>query len=78
MTAHKILFPVINGMSDRPCSIKDHSADPVPIYGDGVRMDEIQEFGECSCARGGLCRINGEELLILALDRVNKTHKYGA
>jgi len=63
-----------------PCSIKDHSADPVPvlIYGDEVRVDEITEFGERSCARGGLCRITGAGLLPTALDLVNQAHKYGA
>jgi 2,3-bisphosphoglycerate-independent phosphoglycerate mutase len=63
-----------------PCSIKDHSADPVPvlIYGDGVRVDDVTEFGERSCARGGLCRITGAGLLPTALDLVNQAHKYGA
>ena len=63
-----------------PCSIKDHSADPVPvlIYGDGVRVDEVTEFGERSCTRGGLCRITGAGLLPTALDLVNQAHKYGA
>ncbi len=63
-----------------PCAIKDHSADPVPvlIYGDGVRVDEVKAFGERSCAQGGLCRITGAGLLPIALDLINKAHKYGA
>ncbi|MGB8309013.1 MAG: 2,3-bisphosphoglycerate-independent phosphoglycerate mutase [Methanoregula sp.] len=63
-----------------PCSIKDHSADPVPviIYGDGVRVDYVKEYGERACARGGLCRITGAELLPTALDLINQAHKYGA
>ncbi len=63
-----------------PCAIKDHSADPVPvlIYGEGVRVDEVKAFGERSCAQGGLCRITGAGLLPIALDLINKAHKYGA
>jgi 2,3-bisphosphoglycerate-independent phosphoglycerate mutase len=63
-----------------PCSIKDHSADPVPvlIHGDGVRVDDVERFDEYSCARGGLNRICGTSLLATALDLINKTHKFGA
>ena len=63
-----------------PCSIRDHSADPVPvlIHGDGVRVDDVTRFDEYSCARGGLNRICGTSLLATALDLINKTHKFGA
>jgi 2,3-bisphosphoglycerate-independent phosphoglycerate mutase len=63
-----------------PCSIKDHSADPVPvlIHGDGVRVDDVTRFDEYSCARGGLNRITGAALLATALDLINKAHKFGA
>jgi 2,3-bisphosphoglycerate-independent phosphoglycerate mutase len=63
-----------------PCTIKDHSADPVPvlIHGDGVRVDDVTRFDEYSCARGGLTRITGAALLATALDLVNKAHKFGA
>jgi len=63
-----------------PCTIKDHSADPVPvlIHGDGVRVDDVIRFEEYSCARGGLTRITGAALLATALDLINKAHKFGA
>jgi len=63
-----------------PCTIKDHSADPVPVLirGTGVRTDEVTEFGERTCARGGLCRITGAGLLQIVLDLTNRAHKYGA
>ena len=63
-----------------PCTIRDHSADPVPvlIHGDGVRVDDVTRFDEYSCARGGLTRITGAALLATALDLINKTHKFGA
>ena len=63
-----------------PCSIKDHSADPVPVIirGDGVRMDNVVRFDEYSCAEGGLNRIHGCDLMPIALDLINKAHKFGA
>jgi 2,3-bisphosphoglycerate-independent phosphoglycerate mutase len=63
-----------------PCTIKDHSADPVPVIirGDGVRMDDVVRFDEYTCAGGGLNRIRGCDLLPIALDLINKAHKFGA
>jgi len=63
-----------------PCTIRDHSADPVPvlIHGDGVRTDEVTGFDEYRCAGGGLNRITGGTLLPIALDLINKAHKFGA
>ena len=63
-----------------PCTIKDHSADPVPVIirGEGVRMDDVVRFNEYSCSHGGLNRIRGCDLLPIALDLINKAHKFGA
>ncbi|HQD25363.1 MULTISPECIES: 2,3-bisphosphoglycerate-independent phosphoglycerate mutase [Methanoculleus] len=63
-----------------PCSIKDHSADPVPVVirGPGVRVDRNTRFDEISCAEGGLHRIRGLDLMPIVLDLINKSHKYGA
>jgi 2,3-bisphosphoglycerate-independent phosphoglycerate mutase len=63
-----------------PCTIKDHSADPVPVLirGDGVRTDNVTAFDEYRCAGGGLNRITGAALLPIALDLINKAHKFGA
>ncbi len=63
-----------------PCSVKDHSADPVPVVirGGSVRTDSVQRFDEISCAEGGLCRISGSSLLPIALDLINRSKKYGA
>ncbi|WP_292366501.1 MULTISPECIES: 2,3-bisphosphoglycerate-independent phosphoglycerate mutase [unclassified Methanoculleus] len=63
-----------------PCSVKDHSADPVPVVirGPGVRIDRTNRFDEVSCAEGGLHRIRGCDLMPIALDLINKSHKYGA
>jgi len=71
---------IICGDHSTPCTIKDHSADPVPliIRGEGVRMDDVVRFNEYTCAKGGLCRIPGTALMPIALDLINRTHKFGA
>ncbi|MEN6512464.1 MAG: phosphoglycerate mutase, partial [Methanoculleus sp.] len=71
---------IITGDHSTPVCIKDHSADPVPVIirGEGVRMDDIVRYDEFSCAKGGLGRIRGVDLLPIALDLVNKSHKFGA
>jgi 2,3-bisphosphoglycerate-independent phosphoglycerate mutase len=63
-----------------PCSVKDHSADPVPlvIRGEGVRVDDVVSFDEFTCAHGGLHRLPGTALMPVLLDLINKSHKYGA
>ncbi len=62
-----------------PLSIGQHSADPVPIsiLGD-VRTDSVKKFTERSCARGGLGRICGINLIDIILDLSNKTKLFGA
>ena len=68
------------GDHSTPCAVRDHSADPVPlfIHGEGVRVDRVDRFTEASCAEGGLHRIPGSSLLPILLDLVNKAKKYGA
>jgi 2,3-bisphosphoglycerate-independent phosphoglycerate mutase len=63
-----------------PVSIKDHSADPVPIlmHGPGVRMDDVAHYNELIAYKGGLNRIRGMDVMPIALDLINKTKKYGA
>ena len=63
-----------------PCTIKDHSADPVPlvIRGEGVRVDIVDAFDEYACASGGMHRIRGRDLMPVIEDLVNLAHKYGA
>ncbi|MCS7112772.1 MAG: 2,3-bisphosphoglycerate-independent phosphoglycerate mutase [Nitrososphaerota archaeon] len=63
-----------------PCSIRTHSADPVPvaIAGPDIRVDDVGRFEERLCAKGGLNRIRGLDLMPILLDVANLTHKYGA
>jgi len=78
--ARKDLLVAICGDHSTPCTIKEHSADPVPliIHGDGIRTDNVTKYDEISCSAGGMCRICGSSLMPILLDLVDKTHKYGA
>ncbi len=74
------LMIAVCGDHSTPCTIKEHSADPVPliIRGDGTRIDRVSAYDEISCAAGALCRISGGDLMPILLDLIDKTHKYGA
>ncbi len=63
-----------------PCDVMDHSGDPVPllIAGKGVRTDNVKSFGERNAARGGLCRIKGNDLLNILLQLAGLSEKFGA
>lgn len=80
LLAAKDCIIIICADHSTPCTIKDHSADPVPVLirGDGVRMDDVVRFDEFQCARGGLNRIRGCDLMPTALDLINRAHKFGA
>ncbi|MEM3695933.1 MAG: 2,3-bisphosphoglycerate-independent phosphoglycerate mutase [Candidatus Bathyarchaeia archaeon] len=58
----------------------EHEADPVPvaITGPYVRCDDVKEFGERSCAKGGLNRIRGMDLMPILMNFLGKTRKFGA
>ncbi len=62
-----------------PISIRQHSADPVPlaILGD-VRTDDVKKYSERDCAKGGLNRIQGINLISMVLDLSNESELYGA
>jgi len=53
----------ITGDHSTPCSLKDHSGDPVPflIHGDGT--DSVSKFGEKECRKGKLGEILGKDYL---------------
>ncbi len=62
------------------CLTGNHEGDPVPvaIVGPYVRRDGVEEFGERSCAKGGLNRIRGIDLMPTIMDFLGKTRKFGA
>ncbi len=69
---------VITADHSTPCSVGDHSGDPVPlmIYSDDSRH-EGYEFNEISCAKGSL-RIRGEDIMNIIMNVTNRAEKYGA
>ncbi|OIQ54291.1 2,3-bisphosphoglycerate-independent phosphoglycerate mutase [Neomoorella thermoacetica] len=70
----------ITGDHSTPCSVRDHSGDPVPaaIWGPAVRSDLQTHFGERSCAGGGLGRITGSAFFNILMDLMGFTSKLGA
>jgi 2,3-bisphosphoglycerate-independent phosphoglycerate mutase len=63
-----------------PISVKNHSGDPVPVLirGPEVRTDDVVEFSERACAKGGLNRIRGSDVMNIMMDLMNYAHKFGA
>ena len=63
-----------------PVSVKEHSADPVPltISGGGGRVDGVREFDEISVASGALGRIRGTDLMPIMLGMADRAEKFGA
>ena len=51
-----------------------HSGDPVPLIvaGPGVRADDVNEFGEASCARGILGQLRGPDLMPVLLNAADR------
>ncbi len=63
-----------------PVSLKDHSADPVPvtISGGGARVDGVREFDEVSAASGALGRMRGMDLMPTLMGIADRAKKFGA
>jgi 2,3-bisphosphoglycerate-independent phosphoglycerate mutase len=59
---------------------QNHEGDPVPIAitGPYIRRDDVEEFDERSCAKGGLSRIRSRDLLPILMNLLGKTRKFGA
>lgn len=50
-----------------------HSGEPVPIMfiGEGLRVDDVESFGERSCAKGSI-RMNGTDLIPMILNMTDR------
>jgi 2,3-bisphosphoglycerate-independent phosphoglycerate mutase len=59
---------------------RNHEGDPVPlaIVGPEVRRDDVTEFNERTCAKGGLHRIRGMDLMSILMSLIGKTKKFGS
>ncbi len=73
-------YIVVTADHSTPVSVKNHSGDPVPvcIVGTGVRVDEVQSYGERTCVLGGLGRIRGMDLMNIVMDLMDRAEKFGA
>lgn len=73
-------FIVLTADHSTPVSVKDHSGDPVPIviWGEGVRPDDVDCFGERACAKGGLGRIRGFDVMNILTNLLSIQEKFGA
>jgi len=69
----------ITGDHSTPCTLKQHSADPVPILisGPGVRIDDVKNFGERYCAKGGLGIFSGKYLMPEILNITGRSSLFG-
>ncbi|MCJ7422949.1 2,3-bisphosphoglycerate-independent phosphoglycerate mutase [Candidatus Bathyarchaeota archaeon] len=59
---------------------RNHEGDPVPvaIAGPYLRVDDVTKYDERACAKGGLHRIRGLELMPILMGLLGKTKKFGS
>lgn len=63
-----------------PCSVNDHSGDAVPIafFGNGVRPDDVERYGERPCGRGIMGHLRGMEIMSVLTNMMGRGEKFGA
>jgi 2,3-bisphosphoglycerate-independent phosphoglycerate mutase len=71
---------IVTGDHSTPSKMKSHSFHPVPtlLVSDLARSDEVTEYGERSCLRGGLGHFAAKHLMLLAMGHAGRFGKYGA
>lgn len=76
----KNLLFILTGDHSTPCSIKNHSGDPVPIlfHGGDLLVDHVETFGERAAMQGGIGHIVGLDVMKIILNLTNHGEKYGA
>ncbi len=79
MALHPDVF-IFTGDHSTPSLLKSHSWHPVPLLlvANTCRPDDVTEFGERACARGGLGQIPACHILPLALAHCGRLKKFGA
>jgi 2,3-bisphosphoglycerate-independent phosphoglycerate mutase len=71
---------IVTGDHSTPSKLKGHSWHPVPLvlWAKTCRPDQVTEFGETQCLRGGFGQFQAMYLLPLALAHAGRLGKYGA
>jgi 2,3-bisphosphoglycerate-independent phosphoglycerate mutase len=71
---------IVTGDHSTPSKMKSHSWHPVPtlLLSDVCRTDEVTEFSERACLRGGLGQFQAKHLMLLAMANAGRLGKYGA
>ncbi len=71
---------IVTGDHSTPSKMKSHSWHPVPtlILADLCRTDEVTQFNERACLRGGLGQFQAKHLMLLAMAHAGRLGKYGA
>ena len=70
----------VAGDHSTPAVLKAHSWHPVPfmLYSKWCRPDQVTEFSESTCLRGGLGRFPATQIMPLAMANALKLNKFGA
>jgi 2,3-bisphosphoglycerate-independent phosphoglycerate mutase len=71
---------IVTGDHSTPSKLRSHSWHPVPtlLWARTCRPDDVTEFGESYCLRGGLGQFQAMYLLPLAMAHAGRLGKYGA
>lgn len=71
---------VVTGDHSTPAMLRSHSWHPVPLllWSRTCRPDDVMEFSERACLRGGLGRIRAVEIMPLAMAHALRLEKFGA
>lgn len=71
---------VITADHSTACNLKAHTADDVPvtIISSNVRDDEVERFGERTCAKGRLGHLKGIQLMPIIIDLMGLAQLFGA
>ncbi len=77
---HEDVVVALTADHSTPISVRDHSADPVPVTVSGAdsRIDSVRKYDEISAAAGALGRIRGMDLLPIMMGMANRSEKFGA
>ncbi len=69
----------ITGDHSTPCSLGEHSGDPLPILFNtsGMRRDSVEIFDEVSCSSGAL-RLKSGDVMPYLMNLSDRSEKYGA